>query len=425
LPSRVRVPTVDSWNLTFQHELTSHLYFELAYVGDKGTHVFSETQCGVLECAPDVDAAGITVGSGTSTYYDLSQPSAQNLIVQTVKDGVPVQGINLFNCKGGPHGAIFTSFDGQQQYCLTVAGLRSFYQKVEVPNDPCPQKCYFDPSFFKVRYFGNNANDNYNSLQAKVHKNFNRGYSFLAHYTWSKGLDYDANYFAVDPRIGYGPDSFDIRHRFVMTNIWDLPIGRGKAWLGGIGPAADRFVGGLTIGAITAWRSGLPFTPSYVQNNCGRDTDVGDPCRPNRVGPVRVSRSREQYFTTTGGQVLPSVFCVANGRFCGVDPNRGGQPLPGPLIGPWQRPGASQIGNVGRDSFTGPSFFQSDVGLAKVVRVTERIALSFRADAINAFNKVNLGSPNTCVDCIGGGSITSLALGATQRRLQFSLRIEF
>ena len=131
----------------------------------------------------------------------------------------------------------------------------------------------------------------------------------------------------------------------------------------------------------------------------------------------------------TGGTPLPGSHCVdptsafPNGRFCGVDIN--GQPIPGPAIGPWQRPGAGQIGNVGRDSFTGPGFFQSDIGLAKVVRITERTALRFRADAINAFNKVNLGIPNTCVDCIGGGSITSLGLGATQRRLQFSLRIEF
>jgi hypothetical protein len=49
----------------------------------------------------------------------------------------------------------------------------------------------------------------------------------------------------------------------------------------------------------------------------------------------------------------------------------------------------------------------------------------FRADAINAFNKVNLGQPNTCVDCSNGGVISSLALGALQRRLQFSLKIEF
>ena len=108
--------------------------------------------------------------------------------------------------------------------------------------------------FSKLRYFGNNANDNYNSFQAKVRKTFNRGYSLLAHYTWSKGLDYDENYFTSDPPQATAPPRFDVRHRFVMTNIWELPIGRGKAWLGGIGPAADRFIGGWTISAITIWQ---------------------------------------------------------------------------------------------------------------------------------------------------------------------------
>jgi hypothetical protein len=387
LPSRVRVPTVDSWNLTLQHELTPHLYFELGYVGDKGTRVF-----------PD---------NGLGTYYDLNQASLQNLIAL-------VQGGNYSNCKGGKQGAVFTSGSGTQ-YCLTLPAGRSFYQPAT----------NFVPSLFPMLYFGNNANDNYNSLQAKVHKNFTRGYSFMAHYTWSKGLDHGNNYFRVDPRVGYGPDSFDIKHGFVMTNIWDLPMGRGRAWLGGIGPAADRFFGGWTISAITIWRSGVPFTPSYIRTTCARDTDPGAPCQPNRVGPVHVSGTREQYFATTGGTPLPGSDCVDDGKFCGVDAEHGGKPIKGTPIGPWQRPGAGQIGNVGRDSFTGPGFFQSDIALAKTVRISEGAALRFRADAFNAFNKVNLGNPNPCVDCQGGGSINSLALGAMQRALQFSLRIEF
>jgi hypothetical protein len=94
-------------------------------------------------------------------------------------------------------------------------------------------------------------------------------------------------------------------------------------------------------------------------------------------------------------------------------------------MGPWQRPGAGQIGNAGRDSLTGPGFFESDIGLAKIIPVTEGIAMRFRADAFNAFNRVNLGQPNGCVDCTGGGSITGLAEGALQRTLQFSVRVEF
>jgi outer membrane receptor protein involved in Fe transport len=390
LPSRVRVPTVDSWNLTLQHELTSHLYFEVAYVGNKGTYVSTDN------------------GSGRP-YYNLNQPSLENLIA-------PVQSKDT-NCKPG---AIFGS------YCLTKPILRTFYQQVEVQPDPCsPKKCYFVPTLFQVDYFGDNATDNYNSLQTKVSKNFNRGYSFLAHYTWSKGLDYEPNYFASDPRAGYGPDSFDIRHRFVMTNIWELPMGRGKAWLGGIGPAADRLIGGWTMSAITIWQSGFPFTPTYFQSNCVDDTDTGNAaCRPNRVGTVHISGSREQYFTTTGGPHLPGYDCVDNGKYCGVIASSG-QPMPGTPIGPWERPGAGQIGNAGRDSLTGPGFFQSDIGLAKIITISERAALRFRADAFNVFNKVNLGQPNACVDCSGGGTIGRLASGATQRLFQFSLRIEF
>lgn len=415
LPSRVRVPTVDSWNVTLQHELTSHLYFELAYVGNKGTFVFTDRISG-------------------GTYYDLSQPSLQNLIMQTVKNGSPVPGLDYTNCKGGnklgTKGAIFTYGNGQseQQYCLTKPELRSFYQQVEIPNDPClpANKCFFDPTLFEVRYFGNNANDNYNSFQAKVRKTFNRGYSLLAHYTWSKGLDYDENYFTSDPAAGYGPATFDVRHRFVMTNIWELPVGRGKAWLGGIGPAADRLIGGWTMSAITIWQSGFPFTPTYRQADCANDTDVGSKCRPDRVGTVHISGNREQYFTTTGGQQLlgDQRYCAKNAKFCGV--NAAGQSVPGIRIGPWRRPGPGLVGSVGRDSFTGPGFFQTDIGVAKIILISERTDLRFRVDAFNVFNKVNLGQPNTCVDCLSGsGSINSLAPGAIQRELQFSLRIEF
>jgi TonB dependent receptor len=389
LPSRVRVPTVDSWNLTFQHELTSRLYFELAYVGDKGTHVFADSP-------------------GIGTSYNLNQASLQGFI-EKLGSSPP----DLRNCDKSalfPPGANKTN----AKFCETLPQGRSFYNNI--PGT-------FNPILFQVNYFGNNANDNYNALQAKVNKNFGHGYSFLAHYTWSKGLDNGANYFRVNPRVGYGPDTFDIRHRFVMTNIWELPIGRGRAWLGGIGPVADRFIGGWTISAITLWQSGIPFTPTY--SSCNKDIDAGGPCQPNRVGAVHILGSREQYFTTTGGTNLPGADCLTSNTsgVCGVDGN--GQPIHGPAIGPWERPGAGQIGNAGRDSLIGPSFFQSDIGLAKVVRVTEGTTLRFRADAFNAFNKVNLGSPSGCVDCSGGGAITSLGRGAVQRRLEFSLRVEF
>jgi hypothetical protein len=386
LPSQIQVPTVDSWNLTIQHELTRSLYFEIAYVGNKGTHVFTDSNSG-------------------GTYYNLNQPSLQGLIAVAQKNNKG----KYINCKNG---AIFGT------YCLTKPTLRTFYQEQSGETG-------FDPTLFPVNYFGNNASNNYNSLQTKVRKTFTRGFALLAHYTWSKGLDYEPNYFASNPAAGYGPASFDIRHRFVMTNLWELPIGRGKAWLGGVGTTANRFIGGWTVSAITIWQSGFPFSPTYSPGLCADDTDTDHKaCRPNLVGTVHISGNREQYFTTTNGTALPGSDCVDSGKYCGVDPTTG-LPVAGPQIGPWERPGAGQTGSAGRDSLTGPGFFQSDVGMAKFIAISERTDLRFRVDAFNLFNKVNLGSPNPCVDCAAGGSINSLASGAFQRKLQFSVRVEF
>ena len=163
------------------------------------------------------------------------------------------------------------------------------------------------------------------------------------------------------------------------------------------------------------------------------------------MGPVSITGSRNQYFTTTGGTPLQTN-CVVNGsvELCSqsktaikpalqgfnptdvaVDGAQPGQPILGETIGPWQRPGAGQIGNAGRNALRGPGFFQTDLAVAKSIPLTERVAMQFRADAFNVFNKVNLASPSAVVDSSSGGEISSLATGAIQRQLQFSLRVSF
>jgi len=90
-------------------------------------------------------------------------------------------------------------------------------------------------------------------------------------------------------------------------------------------------------------------------------------------------------------------------------------------------PGCGQIGNAARNSLRGPQFFQTDAALVKEIAFTDRVALQFRADAFNIFNKVNLGLPNSQVDAVAGvaGAITTTAPGAIQRQWQFSARLQF
>src|SRR5208283_5202 len=121
-------------------------------------------------------------------------------------------------------------------------------------------------------------------------------------------------------------------------------------------------------------------------SECAPDIGTGTfrVCRPNLVGTVHITGNRSQYFTTTGGGTLYASCVVSGSGDCqnsgtspalqGFDP-MSGQPLLGETIGPWQRPGAGQIGDAGRNSLRGPGFFQSDLAVAKNILITERVVM--------------------------------------------------
>ena len=258
----------------------------------------------------------------------------------------------------------------------------------------------------QIFYFGNDASDNYNALQAAVEKRFSKGYQFLAHYTWSKALTYDSDYYAINPKLNYGVSNSDRKHVFVLTNVIDLPFGRGKAFLGNDSRLINHIVGGWSLASTTSWESGLPFSPTY--SSCFADRDTG-PCRPDLVGAVHITGSRNDYFTTTGGVPLEP---------------RG---TPEDTVGPWRRPAFGTFGNAARNSLRGPGFFQADLSVAKNFPLKETVSFGFRADIFNLFNHVNLDLPQTCVDCQNAGTIINTAFAGTalQRQIMLSLRLQF
>src|SRR5207244_13019851 len=99
---------------------------------------------------------------------------------------------------------------------------------------------------------------------------------------------------------------------------------------------------------------------------------------------------------------------------------------PGSTQGPYVRPQRGTFGSSARNAFRGPHYWQTDLSLTKNFTFTERLRGSFHWEMFNFFNHVNLGQPNTCVDCsigTGGtsGKIEGTAFGSTQRRMQFGL----
>ncbi|PYT81638.1 MAG: hypothetical protein DMG40_08795 [Acidobacteria bacterium] len=275
-----------------------------------------------------------------------------------------------------------------------------------------------------IDYFGNDADNHFNSLQASVEKRFSNGLSFQSSYTFQHSTNYDSNYYNIDRKIAYGPNDDYRNHMFILTEVYELPFGKGKKWASDVGRPGDLLIGGWSVNSATTFGSGLPFTPGL--NSCRAEIDV-DPCKPDLLGSIKSgTRSGDPeapgyWFQTTNGVSLEP---AANAPPAGAPGNvcNGGAKL---TAGPWGQPGCDSFGSIGRNTMRGPKLFDTDFSLFKTFSVTERFKTQFQFQAFNVFNHVNLDRPNGCVDCSNGGQITGLTFGSTMRRLQFGLKVNF
>ncbi|HUM06503.1 MAG TPA: TonB-dependent receptor [Terriglobales bacterium] len=257
-------------------------------------------------------------------------------------------------------------------------------------------------------YYGNDAASTYNAFEVKLDKRFARGLQVLTHYTYSHANNYDSNYYAIDHNIAWGPVDFNRNHVWVLNTVYELPFGKGKTFGGNASRALDYAIGGWQISNTTNWSSGLPWTPSF--NGCGSEQDVGI-CRPDR--------GSGDFHVGVSGSIDPVLHNLTYFT-------------PQALGGSFTDPGVGNLGNIGRNSFHGPSGFYSDLSIVKKFNIYERLTAQFRMDAFNIFNhpvyafSANNGA-NNCINCTGqnDGKITGLEGGTTMRQLQFALRFDF
>ncbi len=376
-PTYQRLPTLDAWNATVQHQLTASVNLEVAYVGNKGTNSFP--------------------GDG------------------------PAYNPNQFTVSPG------TSINGSFQAATSQASRRPFFNRYTYQNFPDPTNpslplrcCSSDFG----NYYGNDSSTSYNAFQIKVEKRFSQGLQVLSHYTYSRSYNYDKGSYANDPKFAYGPDDTNRNHAFVASLVYALPFGKGQKYMSSAGRAEDLLIGGWQLSSTSNWSGGAAFTPSYGE--CGQDQD-SNVCRPD-VGSGAFSLGVQRDSTTgivTYFTPIPAmkISAPAGTDFCTVARPSGTG---------FARPACGAIGNFLRDSLRGPHFFASDLSLSKSFSITERFKGAFRVDAYNVFNHVVMGDPgNKCIDCTGpsaggdAGKITDINGNATMRQLQFGLRFSF
>jgi len=201
-------------------------------------------------------------------------------------------------------------------------------------------------------------------------------------------------------QLDRGSSDFDARQRFVLSYIYELPFGRGKALGTNWGTTLNRILGGWELSGITTFQSGRPIfvqlSPSNQNSNTGSTRD-----RPNiayivdfnivhtTADPVIHNRRDKTIYLN------PAVFDI---------PPRG------------------TFGNVPRNYFDGPGTNNWDLMLAKNFR-KEDLNIQFRMEFFNAFNHPSLNQPNKFFDAISFGTITSTLL--ENRQIQFGLKIKY
>lgn len=363
-PLEVRLPTLDAWNLTVQQEINKSTSFQIAYVGSHGIHNMFDS----------------------SNQFDPNQATLAGFGQIN-----PATGVVYTHAERQPY------FDGTAQTLGVNYGHPFLWTQ-------------------SLRYNINEATSSYNALQVKFEKRFSHGVQFLSHYTWSRAMAHESYYFAIDPKVGYGASYYNRPNAFVLAGNWDLPVGKGKVFGGNSSRWLDYVIGGYALNGTVTVESGLPYTPSY--QDCSADQDLGI-CRPSHIGNDYSLGAGKFTCPPSGGCFVP--YFTASPYVLGEGTNSN-------TFGPYVRPASGTFGDIFRDSLYGPGLVNTDLSVSKKFPIKESVSVQFRADAFNLFNHANLGQPNSCVDCNGGGQITSIIStqdGTSMRRLQFGLRVEF
>ena len=227
--------------------------------------------------------------------------------------------------------------------------------------------------FGVIQLVNDGANSNYNAGSVKLTKRFCAGLSLITSYTYSKSIDntsgirvqgfdtlYPQNSNCLQCERGLS--SFDVRHRFVASVLYDLPVGKGRAHNISNG-FADAIIGGWQVGGIWTLQAGIPQVISIGGVDRG-GTGVGYD-RPIATG----SGSGYLSSPTPPRWYDPAAFVEAPS-------------------GSW--------GNVGRNTLIGPGIFALDFDLHKEFRMPykEGHAVQFRFEAFNMLNHPAWSNPN-------------------------------
>jgi hypothetical protein len=340
---RPRNPYMQRWSLSVQRELPGRVVADLAYVGNRGTKLAVDTQ---LDPIP---------ASYLSRSPERDQPVIDFLSAQVPN---PFFGIPDFSGSG---------LSGQR---VARAQLLRPY-----------------PHFTGITVNLPAGYSYYHSMQANFEKRASGGLAFLAGWTWSKFMEATRYLNETDVRPEKVVSDMDFTHRFVVTAIYELPLGKGKRWLN----SPRRWLDFLAAGwQLQVWFEGQTGDTLGFGNAIFRGSLKDIPL------PVSERRAERWFNVDAGFERDPRLQLQYNIR---AFPTR-----------------FSGIRADGINNFDA-SFFKS-------FPIREGWRFQFRMEAYNTLNHVQFAAPNTTPTSSAFGSITS-EKGHGQRQVTFAGKLIF
>jgi len=253
-----------------------------------------------------------------------------------------------------------------------------------------------------------NGFGNYAAGSMKLEKRFSHGLQFLTAYTWSHALANSGTPLSGSSNIGYqnpldwgsgySSASWDIRHSFTSGFNLDIPFGRGRQYGNAMNKGLDLVAGNWHMNGILTLRTGVAY--GIAGTSC---QGVWGRCQPD----IATGFTADQ--APSGGRTPNQWFDINAYK------------VAAPLTG----------GNLGLQAATGPPTKTLDFSVFKDFAITERFKFQFRSEAFNLFNTPIFNTPDASLGdakSLGGngnfGRILS-SIAGTERRLQFSLRLQF
>lgn len=250
------------------------------------------------------------------------------------------------------------------------------------------------PEFRQIFLFEQAGSSNYNSMQVRVERRFARGFGLTSAYTWGHAIDDrpgQGGAFAqnnYDLRAERGNSDFDVRHRWTVSGIYELPFGPGRRWGTQQNGVVSKVLGGWNLNGLASFQSGRQFSAMLANPVSGSSLPAD---RPNLVSGVDWKPAEQG----PDGWLNPAAFTVPAGTF----------------------------GSVGRNTLRGPGLSNLDVSLVKQTVFGEDRRLEFRAEFFNALNHPNFALPNNFADLPTFGRIS--ATSSAERQIQFGLKLGF